>query len=180
MLTLHAADLLRPGGDQPAVPGGAVLVDGHVIVAVGPCGELAAAHPQARIRRWPGVLTPGLANPDGQALLERTYHPDPREAEALGAEPLSGEALAALAMDDARWGASARRGIQRQLAQGTVALSGPFTKPAVREAVRRSGLRVTEGPLAELAPGAAASFAVFDGSTCVATVLAGRLVHRRR
>ncbi|MFF0104874.1 amidohydrolase family protein [Streptomyces hirsutus] len=225
MPTLHAADLLITGDGRPPVPQGAVLVDGRTVAAVGPYGELAAAHPTARVRRWPGLLTPGLLNPYGPELLEHAYHPDPREADELGAEPLVGEALAALPMTDARWGASARRGVQRMLAHGTVAVGGEPRRPAVADAVRRAGLRVEPrpagvpagaagekgvswdgvpclDPLGGRSPaealvtpfpnrGSAATFAVFDvpdeaalgergAVTCVATVLAGRLVYRRR
>ncbi|MDG9720720.1 hypothetical protein [Streptomyces sp. DH24] len=216
MLTIHAADLLLAGDRRPPLPGGAVLVDGREIAATGPYEELAAAHPAARVRRWPGLLTPGLLNPYGPELLERAYHPDPREADELGTEPLSGDALAALPMTDARRGASARRGVQRMLAHGTVAVAGDLWRPAVVDAVHRAGLtaeqrfEVPAGPptLDPLAgrsleeaillplppPGVAgrdATFAVFDvpdeaalaargAATCVATVLAGRLVHRRR
>ncbi|MFH8566918.1 hypothetical protein [Streptomyces sp. NPDC017993] len=221
MLTIHAADAVFARGAWCE----AVAVDGGLIVGVGSAEELTAARPQARVRRWPGLLTPGLLNPLAAALLEAAYHPDPREADALGTAPLTGDALAALAMDDARWGASARRGLQRMLQHGTTAVAGPFRRPAVRSAVTRSGLRVREaGTLQEparerddaptldlfalrppgalldgaLAVGGPADFAVFDvpvgagpelpalalrqhgAGSCVATVLAGRLVFRRR
>ncbi|WP_309062136.1 hypothetical protein [Streptomyces sp.] len=216
MLTIHAADLLVPGDRRPALPDGAVLVNGRKLAAVGPYEELAAAHPTARTRRWPGVLTPGLLNPYGPELLEQAYHPDPREAGELGTEPLTGEALARLGMTEARWGASARRGVQRLLAHGVVAVAGDLRRPAVVDAVHRAGLSVEQrfgepagpaalDPLAGRSPaeaillplppdgadGTAATFAVFDvpdaaalaergAGTCVATVVAGRLVHRRR
>src|SRR5690606_11202913 len=135
------------------------------------------------------------------------------EAGELGTAPLTGEALAGLGMTEARWGASARRGVQRLLAHGVVAVAGPLRRPAVVDAVQRAGLGVrppaedpgdAAGPdplagrsLARVtAPPPAvgegpATFAVFDvpdeaaltargAATCVATVLAGRLVHRRR
>ncbi|MFG2729064.1 hypothetical protein [Streptomyces canus] len=202
MLTIHAADLLIPAGGRPPLPGGAVLVEGRQIAAVEVYEELAAAHPTARVRRWPGVLTPGLVNPYGPELLEQAYHPDPRED--LGSEPLVGEALESLDMTDTRWGASARRGVQRMLAHGTVAVAGALARPAVIDAVHRSGLTIEhrftdpEGrpslnPLAERSPEASfadpllphgvATFAVFDTpemTTCVATVIGGRLLHRRR
>lgn len=213
MLTLHAADLVVLGGGRPAVPDGAVLVDGRTLAAAGPYAVLAAAHPAARTRRWPGLLTPGLVHPRGPGLLEHTYHPDPREAGELGTAPLTGEALAGLGMTEARWGASARRGVQRLLAHGVVAVAGPLRRPAVVDAVQRAGLGVRPpaedpGDAAGLDPLAGrslarvtapppavgegpATFAVFDvpdeaaltargAATCVATVLAGRLVHRRR
>ncbi|MFJ6654896.1 hypothetical protein ACIQNG_00785 [Streptomyces sp. NPDC091377] len=200
MLTIHADSRGR-----------ALTVRGEWITAVGSLAELTAGEPRARVREWPGILTPGLLNLYGPELLDGTYHPDPREADALGTAPVTGDALAALPMDDARWGASARRGIQRLLAHGTVAVAGAPVRPAVITAVLRSGLGVVgrlgepggvpsldpfAGPFpAEFAPdrepGSAARFAVFDvrdeselaergAGTCVATVVAGRLVHRRR
>ncbi|MFI1050987.1 hypothetical protein ACH4U3_35410 [Streptomyces griseoruber] len=215
MLTIHAADLLVLGDPRhPSVPGGAVLVDGREFAAAGPFEELAALRPAARVRRWPGLLTPGLVNPYGPELLEGAYHPDPREAAELGTEPLTGEALAALPMTESRWGASARRGVQRMLAHGTVAVAGTLRRPAVVDAVNRAGLSLEErfgdpaGPptldplagrtLAEailmpLVPeaGMPATFAVFDAeneatltakgaSSCVATVVGGRLLYRSR
>ncbi len=213
MLTIHAAPLVLPVG-AAAVTGGAVAVDGDRIAALGRYGELAQAYPQARVRRWPGVLTPGLRQWHGEWLLEHTYHPDPREAAELGEEPLSGDRLAALAMTDTRWGGSARRGLQRMLRYGTTAVAGRFAHPAVRAAVARSGLTVlparpapgvvpevsldpfvdahglADAVAGPLAVGGRADLAVFDvpdeaalaaagAGSCVATVLAGRLVHRR-
>ncbi|MDH6549474.1 hypothetical protein M2164_003702 [Streptomyces sp. SAI-208] len=182
MLTIHTADLVVPGDGRAPLPGGAVLVEGRRIAAVEPYEDLVAAHPTARVRRWPGRITPGLLNPHGPELLERSYHPDPREE--LGAEPLTGEALSALAMTDARWGASARRGVQRLLAQGTVAVIGPLQRPTVIDAVHRSGLTIqdgsTEAAPPPLLPDAEATFAIFSGTECVATVIRGRLLHRRR
>ncbi|MCG0064925.1 hypothetical protein L0F81_16755 [Streptomyces tricolor] len=182
MLTIHADSR-----------GHALAVRGERIEAAGPLAELSAGHPHARVRTWPGILTPGFVNLHGTELLERAYHPDPREA-GLGTEPLTGDALRALALDDARWGASARRGVQRMLARGTVAAAcEPFRIRAVQDAVRRTGLTVLppETPPART-PGSAACFAVFDvhdetelaergaTATCVATVIAGRLLFRRR
>ncbi|MEU0334072.1 hypothetical protein [Streptomyces sp. NPDC006193] len=201
MLTLHADSR-----------GHALAVEGEWIAGAGPLEELAAAHPHARVRTWPGILTSGFVNLHGTELLEESYHPDPREAGLLGTEPLTGDALTALGPDDARWGASARRGVQRMLAHGTVAAAcEPLRNRAVRDAVRRTGLGVVGRPgrpggVPSLDPlacglppecpppreaGSAARFAVFDvrdeaelaergTGTCVATVLAGRLVFRRR
>ncbi|MFJ9024466.1 imidazolonepropionase-like domain-containing protein [Streptomyces sp. NPDC102259] len=192
--------------------GRALAVEGARIAEAGPLEQLVAAYPSARVRRWPGILTPGLVNPHGTELLEGAYHPDPREADELGTGPLTGDALTALAPDDARWGASARRGVQRMLAHGTVAVAcEELRRRAVRDAVARSGLAVVGrlgspggvpsldpyacGLPVEFAPprerGSAARFAVFDvpdeaaladlgAATCVATVIEGRLVHRRR
>ncbi|MFD8421437.1 hypothetical protein [Streptomyces sp. NPDC059466] len=199
MLTIHTAE---------GSPGTSVLVDGAAVSAVGPYEELAAAHPDAKVRRWPGILTPGLLNPYGPELLEATYHPDPREAEGFGTEPIGGErALRIFRADPARLGASARRGIQRMLAHGTVAVAGELRSRPVADAVRRAGLAVGRRPdrlpgpaalspaplilLPGLVPGGPARFAVFDvadraelvrrgAGTCVATVIGGRLVYRGR
>ncbi|WP_043264955.1 hypothetical protein [Streptomyces sp. CT34] len=183
MLTLHRVRAVRLAEGGAPAPGHAVVVDGARLAAIGPYEELLAAYGErARIREWDGVLTPGRYEPDGAALLEATYHPDPREVAELGSEPLTGVALAALDMPDTRWGASARRGLQRLLATGTTALTGPFTRPAVRTAVQRSGLEELPGPRPRpLTAGGPANFAIFapDG-TCLATVIASRLVHRRR
>ncbi|MGW9589902.1 hypothetical protein ACWHLZ_06240 [Streptomyces chartreusis] len=132
MLTIHADSRGR-----------ALAVKGAWIAGAGQLEDLIAAHPGARVRQWPGILTPGLINLHGNELLEEAYHPDPREADELGTEMLTGDALAALAMDDARWGASARRGVQRMLAHGTVRVAcETLTNRAVRDAVHRSGLAV--------------------------------------
>ncbi|MGW0882141.1 hypothetical protein [Streptomyces sp. NPDC002671] len=199
MLTLHVAE---------RSPETAVLVDGAFVAAVGPYEELAAAEPRAKVRRWPGILTPGLLNPYGPELLEATYHPDPREADVLGTEPIGGErAREIFRADPARLGASARRGVQRMLAHGTVAVAGELRSRAVVDAVRRAGLAVGQRPdrlpgpaalspaplvlLPQLVPGGPARFAVFDvadraelvrrgAGTCVATVIGGRLVYRGR
>lgn len=170
MLTLHVPE-----------SGDAVAVDGDRIVAVGPYEELTSAHPGTRERRWPGTLGAGRCEPDAAALLEAAYHPDPREAEELGTEPVTGDALSALGMTDTRWGHSARRGVQRLLRDGVTAVVGPFSRPEVRTAVRRAGLTELAAPREPvLAVGVRADFAVFSGGRCVATVLGGRLVYRAR
>ncbi|MGQ4715063.1 imidazolonepropionase-like domain-containing protein [Streptomyces anulatus] len=216
MLTIHAAPLVLPVG-AAAVADGAVAVDGERIAALGPYEEVVAAYPAARVRRWPGLLTPGLRQDRALELLTRCYHPDPRESDALGELPLWGEEFERLAatMDTARRAGSVRRGLQRMLRHGTTHLAGPLDAedPALRTAVSRSGLVLLppsparSGPPdldpfaaggdlagtagAPLTVGGRADLAVFDvpdeealraggARACVATVLAGRLVHRAR
>ncbi|MGK5640890.1 amidohydrolase family protein [Streptomyces sp. URMC 126] len=172
MLTIHAAGLLLTG--DPAarpVPGGAVLVDGGAVAALGPLDEVTAAYPGARVRRWPGVLTPGLRQWHGLWLLTRAYHPDPREYDDLGDRPLTGDRLAALEMTETRRSGSVRRGLQRMLRYGTTAVGGPFRDTVVRTAVSRSGLR--EVP-ATLAPGILAEppdLDPFRGASALADVI---------
>ncbi|WP_424920526.1 imidazolonepropionase-like domain-containing protein [Streptomyces sp. wa13] len=214
MLTVHAAPLVLPVGSA-GVDDGAVAVDGDRVVAVGPYDVVTAARPAARIRRWPGVLTPGLRQWDGVPLLTRCYHPDPREADELGEEPLTGADFERLAarMDEPRRAGSVRRGLQRMLRHGTTHVAGGFADPGVRTAVGRAGLTVVPpagaqagepdlDPFARgrdlagsvhgpLEVGGRADLAVFDvpdeaalcaagAQACVATVLGGRLVYRRR
>lgn len=211
MLTIHAAPLVLPGGAAPVVEG-AVLIDGGLIAAIGPYEEVAAAQPRARVRQWPGVITPGLRQWHGRWLLTRVYHPDPREADELGTEPIEGFECD----DEARWAGSVRRGLQRMLAHGTTHVGGDFPD-GVRQSVARAGLREVPGawrlapplttgpdldPFVEghdlagtahgpLTVGGRADLAAFDvrdeaglvtagSGTCVATVLGGRLVYRRR
>ncbi|MDX6620560.1 MAG: aminodeoxyfutalosine deaminase [Gaiellales bacterium] len=62
MTTLFAADWVVPVSSPP-LAGGAVLVEGDRIAAVGPAAELAAAHPGAERVELPGcVLAPGFVN----------------------------------------------------------------------------------------------------------------------
>ncbi|MEV0190458.1 hypothetical protein AB0I39_18225 [Kitasatospora purpeofusca] len=145
MLTLHRAALVLPDPADPTAPShldGAVLVRDGLVEGVGPYAELAAAQPTARVRDWDdALLTPGLRHPEGHRMLERAYHPDPREE--LGDAPvpdgLVGEA------DETRCGASARRGLQRMLGFGVTAVAGPFERASVRTAVTRSGLVALPG-----------------------------------
>jgi hypothetical protein len=210
LLTIHRPSLgVRRAVGGPVEPGCAVLVATPHVVAAGPFEELLHADharlaraegdtpaeaagwsPEVRVREWDGLLEPGRHEPDGRALLEHAYWPDPREADELGTEPLTGAAFAALPMTGARLRQSARRGVQRLLALGTVTVEGPFSDPAIATIVQRSGMGVTSlqsrggellPRLLEVGPVRNADFVIraADGS-CLATVLAGRLVFRRR
>ncbi|MEU6222660.1 hypothetical protein [Streptomyces sp. NPDC047042] len=147
MLTIHAADEVRVGWDLEPLEEGAVAVDGSRVAAVGPLSEVAERFPGARVRRWPGVLGPGLVHegplPDAPTPRERVH------------AVLKGGAVAVLA--------------------------AYVTSPDLRSAAERNEVAVlasTRTPA--LVKGERADLAVFDAGTCVATVCAGRLVHRRR
>ncbi|MFJ2177113.1 imidazolonepropionase-like domain-containing protein [Streptomyces sp. NPDC087851] len=157
METLHAADVLRrtwdgaDGGGEP-LAGGAVVVGGDRIVAVGTFEELRVRFPGARVRKWSGVLGPGRVHegplPDA---------PSPRER------------------------------IHAVLKLGAVAVLDAYVadEPGLRAAAARVGVVVLPDSSAARRPaiagtGGRADLAVFDADgRCVATVCAGRLVHRR-
>ncbi|MEU1619045.1 hypothetical protein ABZ479_17325 [Streptomyces sp. NPDC005722] len=72
-----------------------------------------------------------------------------------------------------------RERVHALLLRGVTAVATAPDDPALRSALDRSGLLpVRRAP--SLEPGARADFAVFDEhGTCLATVVAGRLLHRR-
>ncbi len=75
---IHVADLVAPV-TSPPIEGGAVAVRDGLIIAVGTEPDVVAAHPDATITRWPGLLTPGLVN--AHTHLQYTSFA------AVGAEP---------------------------------------------------------------------------------------------
>ncbi|WP_229405696.1 MULTISPECIES: imidazolonepropionase-like domain-containing protein [Micromonospora] len=147
MRTNHAATLLRRTLDDRPVADTAVLVTGDRIEAVAPAGELTAAYPGVRVRRWAGMLGPALVH-DGPLPPA----PTPRER----VHALFGLGAAAV-------------------------LADRVTDPGLRAAAARNGVALLASARPpELVTGGRADLAVFaDDGSCVATVVAGRLVHRR-
>ncbi|MFD5077397.1 hypothetical protein [Streptomyces sp. NPDC058371] len=148
MLTIHAADELRLSWDAAPVTEGAVAVEGDRVAGAGPFEELRRRFPDARVRRWPGVLGPALV------------HEGP-----LPAAPSPRERLHAV------------------LKSGATAVLAEYADTAdVRSAAARNDVAVL--PRAHrrvIIDAGRADLAVFDADgTCLATVCAGRLVHRRR
>ncbi|WP_328495803.1 hypothetical protein OHS59_26010 [Streptomyces sp. NBC_00414] len=158
-LTIHAADELRhswdgsgsgPGSGSGSGPveGGAVAVEGARIAATGPLADLQERFPDARVRRWPGVLGPGLVH-----LGPLPDAPTPRER------------------------------VHALLKLGAVAvLSEHVGAGELRAAVERTDVVVLTGAVPSvIRPTGRADLAVFgEDGVCLATVCAGRLVHRRR
>lgn len=148
MLTIHAADELRLDWDTEPVRDGAVAVRGDRVVGAGPLSELRERFPEARLRRWPGVLGPALVH---EGPLPQA--PSPRER--LHAVLKSGSTAV----------------LERYADTAELRAAAVRNEVAVLPRVRASVI-VDSGR---------ADLAVFDtDGACVATVCAGRLVHRRR
>jgi predicted amidohydrolase YtcJ len=152
MLTLHAvAGSSDSDAGDAAGDGLAVLVEGERIADLGTAARLRAEYPAARVREWPA----------GARL----------SAGRLWTGPLP----------DAP---SPRERVYAALREGATALLGADLSPAaeLRAAARRSGVPVLDGPREpRLAVGERADLTVLDGGGgCLATVVAGKLVHRRR
>ncbi|MER5716908.1 hypothetical protein [Streptomyces sp. NPDC002132] len=157
MLTIHAADELRRAWDDPSpVAGGAVAVQGDRVVGVGTRAELEARFPGARVRQWPGVL--------GPARLHEGPLPD---------------------------APSARERVHAVLKLGAAAVLAEHAgSPELRAAAARNHVAVLSSSRpAAIVENGRADLAVFTpdeygggerAGVCIATVCAGRLVHRRR
>ncbi|GAA2743208.1 hypothetical protein [Kitasatospora cinereorecta] len=205
MLTLHRATTVVPGPTAPPITDGAVLVDGAVVAAIGPYAPV----PGVRVREWSGLLVPGLRNPWGRWLLETAYHPDPREelgAEPLlvevtedrrgpsarrGLQRMLAHGTTAVAgppQHPAVRTAVARSGLTPLPGDGLAPLPGDTARGGLDPL---AGVPFADAVHRPLAVGGPADFAVFDAASveelerrgagcCLATVLGGRLLHRRR
>jgi len=141
-LTLHAADVVVTNDpsthDGEPIADGAVLVDGEHVAAIGPRAELTGAHPQARIRTWPGVLTPGLVN--AHAHLQYSDYGD------LATSGLPFDRwIAALqrrrsTFTPEQWAEGTRRGIHLMLRSGTTAAADVVSDDGPLPPTARSGL----------------------------------------
>ncbi|MEZ0107172.1 cytosine/adenosine deaminase-related metal-dependent hydrolase [Catenulispora sp. EB89] len=138
MLTLHAAPLVLPMTSAP-IADGAIVVDNDRVLAVGTRADLVAAHPEARVRDWPGILTPGLVNSHAH-----TQYYDFADLATSGLpfpEWLHQMVERRATFTDAMWQESTRRGLHAYLKTGTTAVADIVTEPVVLSAIARSGIR---------------------------------------
>ncbi|MER5789989.1 hypothetical protein [Streptomyces sp. NPDC001980] len=150
METIHTADRVFVTWDAEPVENGAVAVVQDRIAAVGPYEDLRERFPRARVRTWPGG-----------ALGPARVHDGP--------------------LPDAP---SPRERVHAVLKQGAVAVLERYAdSPELRAAAERNDVVVLSGTPSQpaIVQTARADLAVFDeAGECIATVCAGRLVHRRR
>jgi aminodeoxyfutalosine deaminase len=137
-LTLHAAPVVVPVVAEP-VRDGAVVAEGDRILAVGPRAELARRYPAARVRTWPGVLTPGLVN--AHAHLQYTDFAELASAGLPFPQWIRELTTRRSAFTAGMWQASTRRGLHALLRTGTTAVADVVTDPCVLVPTERSGLR---------------------------------------
>lgn len=138
MLTLHAAPLVLPMTAEP-IADGALVVEDDRVVAVGPREELLAAHSGARVREWPGIITPGLVNAHAH-----TQYYDFGDLAASGLpfpEWLHQMVERRATFTDAMWQESTRRGLHAYLKTGTTAVADIVTEPVVLPVIARRGMR---------------------------------------
>jgi cytosine/adenosine deaminase-related metal-dependent hydrolase len=131
--TIHAAPVVLTMTGEP-LRDAAVLVEHDRVVAVGERAQVVRDHPSARVRDWPGVMTPGLVN--AHAHLE--YGPPFADLATSGLPfaqwivQLTGRRQA---MTDNDWHVSARGSAHQLLRSGTTAVADIVTRgPAIRVA----------------------------------------------
>ena len=120
--TVHAADVVLTMTGEP-IPGGAVVVEGDRIAAIG----VRADFEGERIRDWPGVLTPGLVN--AHAHLE--YGPPFAHLATSGlpfADWILQLSTIRRGLDDAAWQVAARASAHQLLRCGTTAVADVVTR----------------------------------------------------
>lgn len=134
---LHSAPVVLPVTAEP-IYDGAVAIAGERIADVGPADELEQRYADARVRRWPGVLAPGLVN--AHAHLQYTDFAD-MATTGLAFVPWIQEVTARRSrFTTDMWVASTRRGIHQLLQTGTTCVADIVTNPEVLAPTARSGL----------------------------------------
>lgn len=135
---IEAADVVVPI-TRPPIDQGGVLVDDGVIADVGPLDEVVSRHPDVEVRRWPGVLTPGLVN----AHTHLQYTTFDRVGAVRYPDYVSW-AVRFVEEYEARphqdWAAAARLGVDRSLAAGVTCLADVVTDWQARDVLIDAGL----------------------------------------
>ena len=137
LVTLHAAPVVLPVCADP-VPDGAVAVSGDRILAVGPEAELEATYAGARLRRWPGLLLPGLVN--AHTHLQYSDFADLADAGLPFPEWIVTLTQRRHGYTAARWAESTRRGLHALLSTGTTACADIVTDAGPLPPTARSGI----------------------------------------
>lgn len=136
--TLHCAPVVLPVEGEP-IRDGAVLVEGDRVVAVGPRSSVDANG--ARVREWPGVLTPGLVN--AHTHLQYTDFGDLATSGMPFFEWIRTLTARRREWTPGQWQESARRGVHEALRTGTTCVADIVTDVAVLPVLARSGLAGT-------------------------------------
>lgn len=137
--TVHAADVVLTMVGEPIV-NGAVLIEGSSVTDVGPRDAVFARAKGARVREWPGVMTPGLVN--AHAHLE--YGPSFADLATSGLPfaqwivELTGRRQG---MTDTDWQVEARGSAHQLLKSGTTAVADIVTRGAAIPVAASLGLQ---------------------------------------
>jgi cytosine/adenosine deaminase-related metal-dependent hydrolase len=142
-VTLHAAPVVLTMTGEPLY-GGAVLVEGDRVAAVGPRSSFDVDH----VREWPGILMPGLVN--AHAHLE--YGPPFADLATSGLpfpQWIAELNKRRMAMTEQDWQVAARGSGHRLLGTGTTAVADIVTHGPAIGVVRSLGLQgISYGELA--------------------------------
>lgn len=134
---LHAAPVLLPISSPP-IADGAVAIAGDRIADIGPLHELEQRYAGARVRRWSGVLMPGLVN--AHAHIEYSAFADMAEGAKPFAEWIREVTARRAAFTPAMWLESSRRGVHQLLRTGTTCVADIVTHGPALTAVGAAGL----------------------------------------
>ena len=126
---------MLPVATEP-IPDGAVLVENDRVVAVGPRSSIDVGG--ARVREWPGVLTPGLVN--AHTHLQYTDFADLATAGLPFAGWIRTLTERRYTWGPGQWRESARRGVHEALRTGTTCVADVVTDVAILPVLARSGL----------------------------------------
>lgn len=137
---VHAAPWVLPIAGPP-IRDGAVALAGDRVVSAGPADEVLAAAPDARVRRWPGVLTPGLVN--AHTHLQYTDFADLATSGLPFFTWIRTLTERRMRWTPALWQESTRRGVHEALRTGTTCVADVVTDVAVLPVLARSGLAGT-------------------------------------